>query len=369
MQEPIFTRASSHVWVIHGKDRSRFPSGNALLIKSGDKLVLVDTNPGFGRIEAAMAEIGAGSCTDLTDIVLSHTHLDHGQGLADVFETGEAVIHALPDTLARCEKRARVGLWAGIPEAAIPRFEAVGQKLGFRDRSYPRERQHDILDGDTIQFGDVRVTAHESFGHCVHVLDFELKDEGTRAILSCDYDFTTFPFYGIPQRGDSIDMFLQDTQHIADRLPDMIISSHRIDIIPQANFRSELARYQAIIDARTQRSVEILGEDDVAISDVDGFVYPIDKMVGRYSDAYIHCAKVWDAWMLLAHLEKAWSLGLVECTDSGGDSFLERCIERGCYLPREGDEKTGLEWAEATLAESAPWAVPVESRWRRILSA
>jgi glyoxylase-like metal-dependent hydrolase (beta-lactamase superfamily II) len=207
ISDPLFTRISEHLWVIHGKDQARFPSGNAILIQTPEKLVIVDTNPGFERVQSVIQSISSKSCEKITDIVLSHTHLDHGRGIADIFEASQATIHAHPDTLIRCEKKARVGMYAGIPKDQIHYFEEFGQSLGFRDRTYPDQKKHSLFDGDNLKFGNVTVHAHETFGHCVHMLDYEFTDGNQRIILSCDYDFSPVPWYGIPGRGDSIDLF------------------------------------------------------------------------------------------------------------------------------------------------------------------
>ncbi len=132
MPDPLYTQISPHVWVIHGQDHSRFPSGNAVFINSENKFVLIDTNPGYDRIDRAITEITGKSSEILTDIVLSHTHLDHGRGLADIFERSESMIHALPDTLDRCESKARIGLWAGISKENLDCFKRFGEGLGFR---------------------------------------------------------------------------------------------------------------------------------------------------------------------------------------------------------------------------------------------
>ena len=137
MPDPLYTQISPHVWVIHGQDHSRFPSGNAVFINSENKFVLIDTNPGYDRIDRAITEITGKSSEILTDIVLSHTHLDHGRGLADIFERSESMIHALPDTLDRCESKARIGLWAGISKENLDCFKRFGEGLGFRDEILP----------------------------------------------------------------------------------------------------------------------------------------------------------------------------------------------------------------------------------------
>ncbi len=184
------------------------------------------------------------------------------------------------------------------------------------------------------------------------MLDYEIFDEDLRCILSCDYDFSPVPWYGVPQRGDSIDLFLTDTSSIIDRDPDYIISSHRIELIPRNQFSIEFAKFKAIIDARTENVIQLITENDTTLQFMNSFVYPLEKMVGRYSEDYICCAQNWDWWLILAHLEKAWEQGKVQCSDAGEDQFLSKCLGKGRYLPRNETEKKGLFWAEATLKEA-----------------
>jgi glyoxylase-like metal-dependent hydrolase (beta-lactamase superfamily II) len=366
LPNPLYTRINEHIWVIHGEDQSRFPSGNAILINSQDKLVLIDTNPGFERVESALREITSNNPKKITDIVLSHAHLDHGRGLANIFEENQSMIHAHPDTLQRCEKKARVGLYAGIPKEEVHFFEEFGQSLGFQDKKYPDQNKTPIQDGQIIKFGNIKVLAHETFGHCVHMLDYEIMDGDLRVILSCDFDFSPVPWYGVPQRGDSIDMFIKDIMKIIKRNPSFIISSHRIEPILPKDYEVEFTKYQKILENRTDKAVSLCSDQDVTICEMKNFVYPIEKMKGKYSDAYIHCAQWWDYWLLLAHLEKAWELGKVQCCDAAGDIFLEKCIRQNKYLIRSEFEKKGLNWAITTLKETPLWSIPVKSRWRLI---
>lgn len=367
MNDPLFTKISPHLWIIHGTDRARFPSGNALLIWTRSHLVLIDTNPGFERIDAAIQQITGGSSKQISEIFLSHTHLDHGRGIADLANACSAGIFAHRDTLQRCQKKVRIGLYAGVSPIDIKYFEQFGESLGFKDQTYPESRLHPINDGDRFQFDEVSVFAHETFGHCVHMFDYECNDTtgSIRIILSCDFDFSAVPWYGVPQRGDSISLFKADTRNLITRQPQLIVSSHRLDPLPRERFEIELTNFFAILDARTERVIGMLQDTPTILSALKNFVYPLDKMIGKYSEAYIRCASCWDTWLILAHLEDAWRLERVECIDAGGDPFLSHCISQKRYVQRKDDQLLGIEWASETLKERCPWILPIESKWQK----
>jgi len=140
--------------MILGTNKSKFPSGNALFINLNEKKVLIDTNPGEQRISNSLKTQFGLSISDITDIILTHTHLDHALGLASIFEQSNATIYAHPDSLQRCEKKARVGLYAGIQKDQIHHFEAFGNSLGFQDRSYPSNKKFPLHDNETILYDE-----------------------------------------------------------------------------------------------------------------------------------------------------------------------------------------------------------------------
>ncbi|TFF98003.1 MAG: MBL fold metallo-hydrolase [Promethearchaeota archaeon] len=353
--------------MILGEDKSKFPSGNALFINTEDKKVLIDTNPGEKIISTFLESQFNISLSDITDIILSHAHLDHARGLATVFEASGGSIFGHSDTLKRCEKRVRIGLYAGIPLKEIHHFEAFGESLGFKDRSYPSSKKVALEDKQKIEFNNIAIIAHETNAHCLHMLDYEIIDGDIRILLSCDYDFTPVPWYGVPQRGAAVSSFKSATKQLVERNANYIISSHRIKPINLEKQKEELKQYLELINKRTHRAVNLLNlEDENMLNDMGDFVYPVSKMKEYYSDHYVHCAKNWDKWILLAHLEDAWRLGKVECVDGGNDKFLERCIEERHYLRNQVENLLIQGWAEKTLDEEMPYSLPLNSIWKKI---
>jgi glyoxylase-like metal-dependent hydrolase (beta-lactamase superfamily II) len=352
--------------MILGKNNSKFPSGNALFINLNEKKILIDTNPGEERISRFLKAQFRLSISNITDIILTHTHLDHALGLAPIFEQSNAKIYAHPDTLQRCEKKARVGLYAGIQKDQIHHFEAFGSSLGFRDRSYPSNRKFPLHGNEKILYDEVSIFAHETNAHCLHMLDYEIKDGNIEILLSCDYDFTPVPWYGVPQRGLAVQSFKSAARELVNRNADYIVSSHRVNPIPLKNQKKELDRYLRTIDERTKRASDLLPSNkSIKLKDIGDFVYPIKDMGKHYSKDYKICAQTWDYWLLLSHLEEAWRLGKTECIESDGDVFLEKCIEADEYLPNKVNELLVNGWAEKTLHEEMPFPLPINSVWKK----
>jgi len=352
--------------MILGEDRSKFPSGNALFIHNNDKKLLIDTNPGAELISDFVESQLNFELSDITDIILSHAHLDHARGLATIFEQSNAKIYGHPDTLKRCEKKARVGLYAGIPKDDIAHFKAFGSSLGFKDRNYPQSHKIAITDGQKVEFDNISLIAHETNAHCLHMLNYEIIDGEYRILLSCDYDFTPIPWYGVPQRGEAVRSFKSASKQLVQKKADYVISSHRTMPLNRKDQNRELNKYLQLINNRTTRAIELIpSHKSIKLRELEEFVYPISKMDGHYSNDYQICAQAWDYWILLAHLEDAWRLGKIQCIDAGGDVFLEQCIEEGHYIPDKVDELLVDGWASETLQERMPYSLPLNSRWKR----
>lgn len=356
---------SKHTWMITGDNKSKFPSGTAVFIQTQHHRVLVDTNPGYSLIEQFLQNVKNLHVEDITDIILTHAHLDHVKGLGQVFEKAQTNLWGLPDTLQRCEDSRRIGMYAGIPPEEIQHFVNFGQAEGFITRSYPAGLKKPIPPGHPIVFDSVFIKPHVTDAHALRVLDLEIIDDDLHLLISQDYDFTPVPWYGVPQRGAAVLNFIRETREMVAKQPDLIISSHRKNPIKRQEQESELSKYVKVISSRTDQAVTGLSKlGTVQLLEMPEFIYPTSKMGGKYSADYIRLGEIWDRWILLAHLEDAWRQGRVECVDAGGDPFLRECINSGAYNPELVEEYLTRKWCEQTLILRPPYTIPVESTWR-----
>ena len=73
---------------------SRSMDSNITFIKSGDHHILVDTGTGmnYAALDKNLQNIGS-SLSSITDIVLTHSHIDHIGGVIPLVESGSPKIH------------------------------------------------------------------------------------------------------------------------------------------------------------------------------------------------------------------------------------------------------------------------------------
>ena len=73
---------------------SRSMDSNITFIQSGDHHILVDTGTGmnYAALDKYLQNIGS-SHSSITDIVLTHSHIDHIGGVIPLVESGSPKIH------------------------------------------------------------------------------------------------------------------------------------------------------------------------------------------------------------------------------------------------------------------------------------
>ena len=73
-------------------------SGNCYVVRGGDTFVLVDAGISGRQIRERLANIGL-SPSQLSAVLVTHSHSDHVKGLAAVLKTTDAAVYANPATL------------------------------------------------------------------------------------------------------------------------------------------------------------------------------------------------------------------------------------------------------------------------------
>lgn len=125
---------------------------SAILIAGNDGLVLIDgaLPQSVNLIDTNIRKLGYRT-TDIKLILNSHTHFDHAGGLAALQRASGAIVAASPDAAA--------ALRQGGPTNDDPQFN-IGNN-GFPQVSNVQE----INDGETLEVGDIQVTAYFTPGH------------------------------------------------------------------------------------------------------------------------------------------------------------------------------------------------------------
>jgi glyoxylase-like metal-dependent hydrolase (beta-lactamase superfamily II) len=133
----------------------------SVYILDADQPALVDTGIGTNRqyIVEALDELGI---DDLAYIIPTHAHLDHAGGagfLAERYPEAEVLTHERgvrhlvdPERLIAGTKSAVGEMWTYYTEP----------------KPVPEDRIRGLADGDRIDLGSLRLTAHEASGHAPH---------------------------------------------------------------------------------------------------------------------------------------------------------------------------------------------------------
>ena len=139
-----------------------FTGTNSYLI-GHERLALLDPGPDDAAHLAALRHAIAGR--RLEAIILTHTHRDHSAaaaGLARAFD---------------------VPLWFGGPHRLSRPLRRFERNALVRSCDWDLVPDRTLVDGDSIEAGDVRLSVHTTPGHCANHLAFGLGD----VLLSGDH--------------------------------------------------------------------------------------------------------------------------------------------------------------------------------------
>jgi metallo-beta-lactamase class B len=192
------------------------------LVTTASGIVLVDTGlPGTsGVIGAALGRIGGG-WSDVTDIVLTHSHYDHVGGIAALQRfTGAAV--AASDAAARA-------LAAGVPTDDDPQIA-----FGREANAFPAVKNVRIVrDGEVLTVGPIALTAHLTPGHTPGATTWSWPScEGARCLSVVYVDSLNpvaadgFRFTGDATNASRVPEFRASLAKVAALPCDIVISVH-----------------------------------------------------------------------------------------------------------------------------------------------
>ena len=152
---------------------SRSFDSNIAYISSGDHQILVDTGTGFyyTSLEESLQSVGS-SVDRITDIVLTHCHIDHIGGVVPILEAGNPTIHLHRAEAEPINNGDISKTLANTFGASLPPFKVKG-----------------ILDeGSILDFGDIRLKVFHTPGHSSGSITMEVV--GERILFTGD---TLFP--------------------------------------------------------------------------------------------------------------------------------------------------------------------------------
>ncbi len=142
---------------------SRSFDSNITFIKSGDHEILIDTGTGLytSNLDKDLQTQGS-SIQSITDVVLTHCHIDHIGGVIPILEVGSPK------------------LYLHEAEAMAINQGDMSQTLGdtFGADLPPLKIDVMLNEGDQIDFGDVKLKVFHTPGHSAGSITMEIVDTG-----------------------------------------------------------------------------------------------------------------------------------------------------------------------------------------------
>jgi len=228
---------SDRVTVALGQNPGIFtgPGTNTYLVGTGRKRILLDTGQGVeayvGVLERAMERAGVGG---IQEIVLTHSHPDHGGGVAHVQER-----------------------WGPLRVSKLPGPDDAKMKLVAEP----------LADGAVVRTEGATLRAVHTPGHAVDHLCFVLEEEN--ALFSGDnvlgVGTTVIPSHG----GDLLD-YMNSLERMLALAPGRIYPAHGPRI---ADAPAKLREYIAHRNAREAQILAALGQGDADVKTVVKRVY------------------------------------------------------------------------------------------------
>lgn len=266
--------------LIPGENNGRFPFSHSYLVDAETR-ALIDTGCGERVIDAVQHE-------QRVDMVIgSHSHPDH---TALNWKFDGTPIYAPrygTETFGNFDLLGERFMEAGDLVREWQSF--VGSTMKFKT-VLPTNT---YVDGDTFDFGKIKLTAIHTPGHTI---DHTCFFEPTHGILfSFDIDLTTFgPWYG--HRESNIDLFKESIRKVMALQPRMVVSSHKGIITDE-------------IPARLQRFLDVVATRDRALVELLPRVKTFDELVDL-SPIYQgypfaeNLLRYWEAQMIRKHLNR-----------------------------------------------------------------
>jgi glyoxylase-like metal-dependent hydrolase (beta-lactamase superfamily II) len=205
-----------------GFDLSSPADAHLYLIDGGDDLALVDAGCGgaTGDTDLILRNIAADGydTSRITRLLLTHYHLDHIGGAAEVHDRLGLAVHASPLTA----QTLRTG-----DETAVCLSDL--QSIGFMPADYrfrACRATGDLVDGTRVRVGRLTVTVFETPGHCNGHVSFLVDGGERRCLIQGDLVFFggTISLQNIPDC--SIQLYSESVRKLAEVDFDAFLPGH-----------------------------------------------------------------------------------------------------------------------------------------------
>ncbi|MFW9848988.1 MAG: MBL fold metallo-hydrolase [Candidatus Thorarchaeota archaeon] len=136
---------------------------NIGFLDSGDRKVLIDTGTGvyYTQLDEALSRIGC-SLNSITDVILTHSHIDHIGGIVPLLKMGSPKIH-----LHKVEAD-----MINSGDMSLTLADTFGADIP------PTKIEGVLEEGDVLEIGDFRIKVLHTPGHSGGSTCFHLEEEG-----------------------------------------------------------------------------------------------------------------------------------------------------------------------------------------------
>ena len=147
---------------IHLQVSNTFDS-NIGLIQSGDRLVIIDAGTGahIQNLERGLSSLNH-SIEDITDIVLTHSHIDHIGGVAPIMDRTDVTLHLHEKEASRINSGDMQLTLSSTFGVQLPEMKI----------------EQSFKDGDELALGELKATVLHTPGHSEGSCCFHFEDEG-----------------------------------------------------------------------------------------------------------------------------------------------------------------------------------------------
>jgi glyoxylase-like metal-dependent hydrolase (beta-lactamase superfamily II) len=208
---------------IHFLESMSFDS-NIIYIDGGDHHVLIDTGTGLNaqKLDQNLRRLGT-SAEKITDVVLTHSHIDHMGGLFPILASASPRIHLHREEADRIN--------SGDMEVTLA--DTVGAELP------PIRIDHPLEEGQTLDFGDVSLQVYHTPGHSIGSICLYAKDLGL--LITGDTMFPEGSFGRVDLPTGDLSKLVQSLRRISQIDFDIALPGHMHAIIEDAKSSAQLS--------------------------------------------------------------------------------------------------------------------------------